>query len=111
MQGGVGEVDLDPLESLLKLMETIADEGYRTGHFAVNTPSINTDRNVPLFFSFFHKHLNILSLTAPRHPMHNNHNRPISLLLLLIQPIQRQMSTICEKYSLPLQRQEDVGRP
>ncbi len=104
-------MDLDPLESLLKLMETIADEGYRTGHFAVNTPAINTDRNIPLLLRFFHKHLNILRLTAPRHPMHNNHNRPIRFLLLLIQPIQRQMPTIREKYSLPFQRQDDVGRP
>jgi hypothetical protein len=104
-------VCLNPIETLLQLMEVRANEGYRTRHLTINTPTIHTHTYVTLLLCFLCDGSNIFSLTATCYAMHHKYYRPIGIIVFcLAQPIQTDMPTISKEDSLSLEGYVDIGR-
>jgi hypothetical protein len=96
-------MNLDPLDCFLKFMKIISHKRNWAGHFAVDTSSINADTNVIVFYSFLSEDSDIFRLTASCHAMHDYDNRLFSVIFGFPEPVQGNMSAICEKDSFSIE--------
>lgn len=94
-------------------MEIEAHKGHRTGHLAVEAPTIHAEAGVASFDRHLGHDLHVPALASTSHPMHHEQNWEMIFLpavFKLISPVQTNVPTIREKYFLPLVFGFDVLR-
>ena len=105
MNGSLGIVRLNSLESLLQLVEVDPDKGYGAGHIAIEAPAVHADRGVSLLLGHTGHYFHVGALASSCHSMHHKDDGNVVILrqvFQLVGPVQTNVPSVVEEYFFSL---------